>query len=77
MRAWSRGQIAKIFAVTVAGLAALIFGVLVVAWSGVSDIAASQGHYAFIERFLEFGMRNAVATHASGGSTCRNSTIPI
>ena len=41
-------------------------GALLVAWSGVSDIAASQGHYAFVERFLEFGMRNAVATHARG-----------
>jgi cytochrome c553 len=64
--AWSKGQIAKICGVIVAGGAALILGALLVAWSGVSDIAASQGHYAFVERFLEFGMRNAVATHARG-----------
>jgi cytochrome c553 len=39
---------------------------MAVAWSGVSDIAASQGHWAFVESFLEFGMRNAVARHATG-----------
>jgi hypothetical protein len=36
------------------------------AWLGVTDIAASQGHWAFVARFLEFGMRNAVARHAKG-----------
>ncbi len=66
MSAWSKAQIAKICGVIVAGGAALSLGALLVAWSGVSDIAASQGHYAFVERFLEFGMRNAVATHARG-----------
>jgi len=49
------------------GGAVLFFlGAIGIAWSGVSDIAASQGHWAFVERFLEFGMRNAVARHAKG-----------
>jgi cytochrome c553 len=39
-------------------------GVVGVAWSGISDIAASQGHWALVQTFLEFGMRHAVARHA-------------
>jgi cytochrome c553 len=46
-------------------MAALVVGAFAVAWSGISDIAASQGHFAFVERFLEFGMRNAVENHAA------------
>jgi cytochrome c553 len=68
MRRWLKsraGRIAKITAALVVGGIALFFvGAIGVAWSGLSDIAASQGHWAFVERFLEFGMRNAVATHA-------------
>ena len=56
--------IERLIAAAIAVIAALVGGALAVAWSGVSDIAASQGHWAFVERFLEFGMRNAVATHA-------------
>jgi cytochrome c553 len=56
--------IARFIAAAIVAIAALVSGALAVAWSGVSDIAASQGHWAFVERFLEFGMRNAVATHA-------------
>jgi len=42
-------------------LAALAF-----ALAGLGDIAASQGHWPFVERFLDFGMRRAVKRHASG-----------
>jgi hypothetical protein len=35
-------------------------------WSGLEDIAASQGHWPFVERFLDFGMRHAVKRHTSG-----------
>jgi cytochrome c553 len=48
------------------GIALFFVGAIGVAWSGLSDIAASQGHWAFVERFLEFGMRNAVERHAKG-----------
>jgi cytochrome c553 len=41
-------------------------GALACAWSGLGDIAASQGHWPFVERFLDFGMRHAVKRHASG-----------
>jgi hypothetical protein len=33
---------------------------------GLEDFAASQGHWAFVERFLDFGMRHAVKRHTSG-----------
>jgi cytochrome c553 len=46
--------------------AATVLGALAFAWSGLGDIAASQGHWPFVERFLDFGMRHAVRRHASG-----------
>jgi cytochrome c553 len=52
--------------VLAAGAAAVFVGALGFAWSGLGDIAASQGHWFFVERFLDFGMRHAVATHARG-----------
>jgi cytochrome c553 len=52
--------------VVLLGLAvATTLGALVFAWSGLGDIAASQGHWPFVERFLDFGMRHAVTRHAS------------
>ena len=59
-------RLAAIATALLAGGAVLVFlGAIGVAWSGVSDIAASQGHWVFVERFLEFGMRNAVTRHAT------------
>lgn len=53
-----------------AGLAATAGGalalVLLVAWSGVYNIAASRGHWAAVEWFLTFGMQSSVRTHALG-----------
>jgi cytochrome c553 len=70
VRQWSKapaGRIAVIIgAVLAAGAAAVFVGALGFAWSGLGDIAASQGHWFFVERFLDFGMRHAVARHASG-----------
>ena len=64
------GRIAKIAAaLAVGGIALFFVGAFGVAWSGLSDIAASQGHWAFVERFLEFGMRHAVERHAKGIET--------
>jgi cytochrome c553 len=60
------GPVTKLIGLLLAGAVALVVGAIAFAWSGVGDIAASQGHYLFVERFLEFGMRNAVARHAKG-----------
>lgn len=38
----------------------------VFAWSGVYNVAASSGHLALVSKFLQFGMRNSVATYAIG-----------
>ena len=46
--------------------AAAVLGAFAFAWSGLGDIAASQGHWPFVERFLDFGMRHAVKRHANG-----------
>ena len=35
-------------------------------WSGVYSVAASRGHWAIMEWFLTFAMRNSVKTHALG-----------
>jgi cytochrome c553 len=43
-----------------AGVAAVLAGLLLFAWSGAYNIAASRGHWAIIEWFLAFGMRNSV-----------------
>lgn len=53
--------------VLLAGLfAAALLGAFIIAWSGVYNIAATAGHWAITRWFLEFGMRNAVETHAFG-----------
>jgi len=56
----------KILAGLLGIAAAAVFGALAFAWSGFGDIAASKGHWPFVERFLDFGMRHAVKRHASG-----------
>jgi cytochrome c553 len=56
----------KIIAALVGLAAATVLGALAFAWSGLGDIAASQGHWPFVERFLDYGMRHAVMRHASG-----------
>jgi cytochrome c553 len=47
-----------------AGLLALAAAGFLVAWSGVYNIAASRGHWAVVEWFLAFGMRNSVELRA-------------
>jgi cytochrome c553 len=61
-----KGSLAALFLVLIAGGAALFVGALGFAWSGLGDIAASQGHWYFVERFLDFGMRQAVSRHSRG-----------
>ena len=47
-----------------ATIAAMIVGGFLVAWSGVYNIAASQGHWRVVEWFLAFGMNNSVELRA-------------
>jgi cytochrome c553 len=51
----------------IAATLALLGGVfaLLVAWSGIVNIGASAGHPAWVEAFLELGMRRSVAQHSS------------
>ncbi|MGX5733301.1 c-type cytochrome [Bosea thiooxidans] len=52
-------------AVALAGLAVLVLGgVVLFAWLGIYNIAASAGHLAIVDHFLRFGMINSVRTHA-------------
>jgi cytochrome c553 len=55
---------AVVAGIAAAGVAALALAVLLVAWSGIYSVAASSGHWVIVERFLAFGMRNSVRTHA-------------
>lgn len=44
----------------------LLSGVLLVAWSGIYNVAASRGHLPPIEWLLELGMQSSVRTHSLG-----------
>jgi cytochrome c553 len=44
--------------------AALPVGAVIVAWSGVYNVAASSGHFWLTEVFLHFGMENSVKARA-------------
>lgn len=54
-------------AVVMAGLG--IVAVFLIAASGLYSIAASRGHWAPVEWFLEFGLRRSAATHTIGIQT--------
>jgi cytochrome c553 len=41
-------------------------GLLVFAWLGIYNVAASRGHFAITSWFLEIGMRSSVKTHSIG-----------
>jgi cytochrome c553 len=72
VRHWSKapaGRTARIVAALLAGAAVLIGGAIIVAWSGAYNVAASRGHWAIAQWFLEFGMRNSVATRATAIKT--------
>jgi cytochrome c553 len=40
------------------------FGAILFAWSGLYSVAASEGHLAVVDKFLRFGMKSSVQTHA-------------
>lgn len=51
----------KIFAAALAAFALLAAaGALAVAWLGLYNVAASEGHWYVVDRFLRFGMENSV-----------------
>lgn len=66
MRGMLRGRLVRWSGILAAGAVILALGGFVVAWSGVYSVAASRGHWALVEWFLEFGMRSSVRTHAIG-----------
>ena len=43
-------------------MAAALF---LLAWSGIYNVAASTGHWAVVDWFLAFGMRNSVDLRAN------------
>ena len=51
-------------ATLVTALLVVLVAVFLRAWSGVYSVAASRGHFKFVEWFLTFGMRNSVELHA-------------
>ena len=64
-----RSQAARIIGAVLAATAAVVVAVIVVAWSGMYDVAASRGHWAIVQWFLEFGLRNSVAKRATAVET--------
>lgn len=62
---WSRLPSLPTMAIGLALAAAVVAaGALAVAGSGILTVAASHGHWAVTNRFLEFTMRSSVRTHA-------------
>ncbi len=62
----SRSRVLDIAKILGAGLIVLIVAGLLIAWSGLYSVAASRGHWAIVEWFLAFGMRQSVETHTIG-----------
>lgn len=46
-------------------VSALVLGGFAIAWSGLYNVAASEGHLAIVDHILRFGMHNSVETQAS------------
>jgi cytochrome c553 len=57
-------RLAAIVFWTFGAAAAVALAGFLFAWSGVYNVAASRGHWAIVEWFLDFGMRNSVARRA-------------
>lgn len=56
----------RLVRLAVFGAAALALLGFLFVWSGLYSVAASRGHWAVMEWFLTFAMRNSVKTHAYG-----------
>ena len=61
-----RRKISGIVTIAVAAALSLTAGVMLFAWSGLYSVAASEGHFAVVDKFLRFGMQSSVRTHAYG-----------
>lgn len=59
LQSWQR-----LFGTTLALAAAGVVAIMLFAWSGLYNVAASSGHWAIVELFLRFGMESSVRTHA-------------
>jgi cytochrome c553 len=64
MRFFARVRMRYLVGALLVVVAAAAATLLLVAWSGIYSVAASRGHWAIVEWFLTFGMRNSVETHA-------------
>jgi cytochrome c553 len=64
MRRLMSARAHRISAVIAATIAGMTIGGFLFAWSGIYNIAASRGHWAAVEWFLEFGMKNSVKRRA-------------
>jgi cytochrome c553 len=49
----------------ISGASGLAVALFLFAWSGIYNVAASTGHWAVVDWFLAFGMRNSVALRAN------------
>lgn len=65
---WLLSRWSRVVAVLLAVLGALLGGGLLVAWLGLYNVAASEGHLAVTERLLHFGMVNSVRARAPSAS---------
>ena len=66
MRITSRSRLRPTIRFILFSLGAVAVGAVLLAWSGLYNVAASRGHWTVTNYFLEFGMRNSVRTHALG-----------
>jgi cytochrome c553 len=64
MRAPLRRRMRWLAAGVLGSLGALLIAVLLIAWSGVYNVAASRGHWRIMEWALSFGMQNSVEARA-------------
>ena len=64
MTIWARWHIGRIIAWLGGGVAVLGLAGILLAWSGLYNVAASRGHWAIVEWFLAFGMQNSVELRA-------------
>ena len=59
-----RGPLKTIVAYAAGGIAALTLGAFLFAWSGLYNVAASDGHWGIVEYALAFVMQNSVESRA-------------
>ncbi|HEX2336810.1 MAG TPA: c-type cytochrome [Hyphomicrobiaceae bacterium] len=65
MRRRAPARLAKLAGWLVSGAAGMAAALFLLAWSGIYNVAASTGHWAVVDWFLAFGMRNSVDLRAN------------